>query len=602
MMSLRGAGSSAAARLGVDMTVEASSDRHRSAWLWHRSLDRYPDPGPRVAYLAIVVVATIMLYYELYVAGAVSPTIIAHYGMTFRYYVYAIGVVGGLAGAVFSVLAGLADRWGRANMVTVGLLLTALLVLFGLPHAPTATTFVVLFGAVGAVEGVVLVATPALVRDFSPQLGRASAMGFWTLGPVVGSLVVAVVSSNTLSHLHAWQDQFAICGIAGLAVFGIALVGLRELSPNLRDQLMVSSRDRVLVEARAKGIDVAAAIRHPWRQMLKWDIVVPAAGGAVLLLVYYAMVGFLVVYFAAIFGFTTQKANSLGNWFWAFDAGALLLAGAVSDRLRVRKPLMVLGACGGIVMTVVFLTRTTHPHTSFSTFAVIMSLLAVFLGIAYAPWFAAFTETIERRNPALTATGLAINGWVLRAIVTLSSLALPIVVSSMTPLVTYGPKVANLAAQYHDQVQTSAAIDPATLKGLQANQSTLALIGKAVGEISAGLHVSRTVSLARLVTLGKVASQPGFTYLTAHGPAVAAAQKAAPSQWQRWWWVCVAGEVVFLPTIVLLAGRWLPARAREDAEQHERLVAAELVRLGAPGAPPPPPAPPVPGAPVRPAL
>ena len=44
---------------------------------------------------------------------------------------------------------------------------------------------------IGLVEGVILVATPALIRDFSPQLGRASAMGFWTLGPVVGSLVVA---------------------------------------------------------------------------------------------------------------------------------------------------------------------------------------------------------------------------------------------------------------------------------------------------------------------------------------------------------------------------------------------------------------------------
>ena len=70
-----------------------------------------------------------------------------------------------------------------------------------------------LFAIIGLVEGVILVATPALVRDFSPQLGRASAMGFWTLGPVLGSLVVAVVSSNTLNHLPAWQDQFIIAGI-----------------------------------------------------------------------------------------------------------------------------------------------------------------------------------------------------------------------------------------------------------------------------------------------------------------------------------------------------------------------------------------------------
>ena len=40
------------------------------------------------------------------------------------------------------------------------------------------------------VEGICLVATPALIRDFSPQVGRATAMGFWTSGPVLGSLIV----------------------------------------------------------------------------------------------------------------------------------------------------------------------------------------------------------------------------------------------------------------------------------------------------------------------------------------------------------------------------------------------------------------------------
>ena len=38
---------------------------------------------------------------------------------------------------------------------------------------------------------------------------------------------------------------------------------LRELAPQLRDQLMVTMRDRALIEARAKGIDVEAALRHP---------------------------------------------------------------------------------------------------------------------------------------------------------------------------------------------------------------------------------------------------------------------------------------------------------------------------------------------------
>ena len=566
------------------------------SWLWSRSLDRYPERGPRIMYLTIVVLATIMLYYELYVGGAVGPTIIAHYGMTFRYYVYGVGVFAGIAGAFFSLLAGAGDRWGRANMVTYGLLITAILVLL-LPSMPTKFWYVFLVACIGAVEGVVLVATPALVRDFSPQLGRASAMGFWTLGAVCGSLVVAIVSSNTLSHLHAWQDQFTICGVAGLGLFLMALFGLRELSPNLRDQLMVSMRDRMLIEARAKGIDVASALKHPWRQMIKWDLVGTAFGVAVLLLIYYAMVGFLVIYFAAMFGFTTQKANSLGDWFWAFDAGGLVVVGFLSDKLRVRKPFMVAGAVVAGVMTVIFLTRTTHPHTSFATFVVIMSILAVGLAFAYAPWFAAFTETAEKRNPALIATGLAVNGWVLRAVVTLSSLLLPIVVASMTPIVTYGAKVGVLAKQYAPEVQTAAAVPAPTLAALTKNPNTAKALGVAVSAISSKLHVSSSDAISRLIALANAAKQPGFVYLQAHGPSVTAALKQAPSQWQRWWWVCVAGEIVFIPTIFLLTGRWSPGAAKRDAEEHERMVEAELARLRTPaGEPPPAPTPAAPSA------
>src|ERR1700760_2551304 len=191
--------------------------------LWQRQLNHYPDTGRRVLYLGIVVLATIMLYYELYIPGAVSPTIIASYHMTFSYYVYII-VIGNAVGAFGSLLAGLADRWGRANLVAYGLVVTALLVLLGIPNAPNKVTYGVIYGAIAVVEGVILVATPALIRDFSPQLGRASAMGFWTLGPVLGSLVVAAFVSGAGNR--SWQDQYRISGVIGLAVFAVALIGL----------------------------------------------------------------------------------------------------------------------------------------------------------------------------------------------------------------------------------------------------------------------------------------------------------------------------------------------------------------------------------------
>jgi MFS family permease len=547
--------------------------------LWQRQLAHYPDTRHRMTYLAIVVLATIMLYYQFYIPGAVAPKIIQQFGMTFNDYVYII-VIANAVGAFGSLAAGLADRWGRANLVAYGLVVTALLVLFGVPNATSTAEYATLFSIIGLVEGVILVATPALVRDFSPQLGRASAMGFWTLGPVIGSLVVAVVSSNTLSHLTAWQDQFIICGIVGLVVALIAIVGLRELSPQLRDQLMVSLRDRALIEAKARGLQVEDLLKRPWRQMMRLDVIGSAFAISVFLLVYYTAVGFFTVYFQTLYGFSLSTANSLGNWFWAFDAAALIVIGIVSDRVGVRKPFMVLGAVGAIVMTIIFLNLGVG--TTFTKFAVVISINAVFLAIAYAPWMASFTETVEKHNPALTATGLAVWGWIIRAVIAISFLIMPSVVSSMTPLTSpAAARVATLGAQYAQQLATGQAIDPATQAALAANPADTTALTKAVTEIATTFKISPTAAQGRLLALAAV-PKADLLFMQQNAPAVESALAASTGQWKNWWWVCVGGQIVFLPLILLMAGRWSPRRAREDAAEHERKVQEELAALADP--------------------
>src|SRR6201999_285120 len=189
-----------------------------------------------------------------------STLILTDLHMSFTFFVVTLAF-GNLIGAFGSLLAGLTDRLGRANLVVGGLLLTGVFGAFVTPAATNKWFFAVASFVVGVVEGICLVATPALIRDFSPQVGRATAMGFWTSGPVLGSLIVSVVGSATVPALvtdpRFWTHEYRICGIAGLVVFLIALIGLKELSPALRDQLMVSLRDRVLVEARAKGLSEA---------------------------------------------------------------------------------------------------------------------------------------------------------------------------------------------------------------------------------------------------------------------------------------------------------------------------------------------------------
>src|ERR1700722_19904908 len=183
----------------MSVTAEDTATRRKSgaSWVWRRQLEAYPDTRPRMLYLAITVLATITLYYELYVAGSVSTLILSNLHMSFTFFVVLLAV-GNLVGAFGSLLAGINDRLGRANLVVGGLLITGILTAFVLPNATSKWAFGVEGFAVGLVEGVCLVATPALIRDFSPQLGRATAMGFWTVGPVAGSLIVAVVGSATV--------------------------------------------------------------------------------------------------------------------------------------------------------------------------------------------------------------------------------------------------------------------------------------------------------------------------------------------------------------------------------------------------------------------
>src|SRR5580693_535087 len=247
--------------LAMSATTEAQHAAPRRLGLLNRQLDHYPATGARMRYLAITVLATITLYYELYVGGSVSTYILNNLHASFTFFAVTTAL-GSLVGAFGSLLAGLADRFGRANLVVFGLFFAAVFVEFILPLASNKWSFAIEGFIVGFVEGICLVATPALIRDFSPQVGRATAMGFWTSGPVLGSLIVAIVGSITIPTIitnpRFWTHEFYIGGTVGLVVFLVALFGLRELSPGLRDQLMVTMRDRALIEARAKGLDIEA--------------------------------------------------------------------------------------------------------------------------------------------------------------------------------------------------------------------------------------------------------------------------------------------------------------------------------------------------------
>jgi MFS family permease len=580
-------------------------------------IDEYPSNGKRTAYLALAVLATIVLYYTYFTQTAVTPQILRYYHMSFAFYV-GIVVVSNLIGAFASLPASKTDQLGRSNVVIYGLLVIGLLVAIGIPATTTEWSFAIVVSILGLVEGAILVATPALVRDFSPQLGRASAMGFWTVGPVAGSLITSVVATLTLDHFlrgnfnSGFKSQFVISGVTSLVVFVAALFFMKDLSSRLRDQLMVSEQDRALIEARARGIsteEVVAATAHPWRQILKWDLVGSAVGISLFLLVYYAASAFFTIYWATVFrdssglNLSTSDANYLNTWFWGADAVALVVFGVLSDKLRVRKPLMLVGAVGSIVMLVFFLKQATHPFTGFTTLIVLEVLLAACISLTYAPWMAAYTEMIEAKNPALVGTGLALWGWILRLTVGLSFLFLPLVINAVNPVVDnlsfeqppptgIAPFNAQQFQLEHPKSVAFAEANASWLKVLTAPQNAavvaaanknptpanLAAFQKAVGPVVFAKAVANLKTLNAIV----VPYQSQLTYLSAHQSELLKLQDGinrSPKQWQDWFWVCLGGMVLFIPTIWLNRGRWSPAKAREDESRHESDVAEELREL-----------------------
>jgi MFS family permease len=489
-----------------------------------RELTAYPTAASRRFHLSLLFLCTVALYYELYVGGGVAPLLLGDLQIPFSYFVLILAF-GNLAGAFASLLAGLTDRMGRANLVVIGLLIVSLLTLGVIPNVHDKLSYGLAYGAVAFVEGIILVATPALIRDFSPQVGRATALGFWAASAVAGSLLVSTIASLSLPLYKTWQSQYIIAGCFGLAAFVLALFRLRELAPALRDQIMVSDRDRALVEARAKNLDIESISQNPWAQMLHADIIISALGVSVFLLFYITSAVFGTIYLTTVFRFTIAQANTIANWNWGFNAPALILGGMVSDRLRVRKPIMLIGGIGA-GLTMVGYLRLAGTQGAYNMIVAYTIGQAILGGAAYSACMASFTETVEARNPALTATGLAVWGWIARVVFTICFLSVPAVITSVTPLVT--------APYYFSQ--------------LQAAQAT---------------HATPSAELL------------------SHLQTIAAAGAAAPAQWQDWYWLCVAGAAIFVASIFTMRGRWSPAAAKADQQAHDAEVASALARMNA---------------------
>jgi MFS family permease len=399
-------------------------------WLWKRDLTHYPVGGYRVFLLAVVVLANIVFTWTVAAGAAATPVIFPHFGMTLGYYANLL-VVAGVVGGLASYISSWGDRWGRANMVVIGLLINGLFALFAIPLAPNKFAFALLTCLLYLADGAIFVGTPALVRDFSPQMQRGLAMGFWTFGPVAGYFVLSAVARAYLPlnvTFANWQNLYRFSGYAALVMFVVCLVFLRELPAGIRSQRMAALNERVLVEVKARGLDLAEATKHRWRQMIHVNTIASSIAINLFLVIYFTAVAYFVFYLPLFLHFSLSSFNGIQEIYWGVNIVALVVWGALSDWLRVRKPFMVLGSAGTIVA--IILLMNAKAGVSFTAMALILSLLSTSLACCYAPWFASFTETLEARNPALIATGSSLYGFATRVVGVPFGLIIPHIVGS----------------------------------------------------------------------------------------------------------------------------------------------------------------------------
>jgi OPA family glycerol-3-phosphate transporter-like MFS transporter len=403
-----------------------------------RELTRYPVGARRMRYLLMAVLASLIVNFEGQIAPVVS-LLLDDLDMTLATY----GLIGAAAVTVGGVSAAIggryADRYGRVVFLVPALFLTALCD-FAMVLVHTPTQLLIVRCLLLLVEGAAITTTAGLVRDFSPRLGRATAFGFWTWGPVGASFLAAGIAAVTLPIFGDWRSQFVIIGIIALACSVLITCFIADLSPELRDRAILSESDMARPAELPAGAQPAAAgtppettVPLPDRRLRSSRVFWAHVMGMTLWLVWYwTMQIFGPTILVQAFGLSDSQAAAVIAATWALNLFALLAAGWLSDRLQARKPVMLAGALGGLAGITYLIVLVNAGQAGVGQLIVVNALLGALLAAAYAPWMALFSEDVEDLRPDLQATAWGAYGLAVRLMIVVVLLIAPTVAAGGT--------------------------------------------------------------------------------------------------------------------------------------------------------------------------
>jgi MFS family permease len=242
------------------------------------------------------------------------------------------------------------DRYSTRNINSVGI------ALWSLAMAATAGvwSFASLIGVrlvMGAGEATSIPSCGRIVREWMPAQERGVANAVWSagsfLGPAIGALVVAAITSN-----WGWRSAFVILGALGFVWLVCNLIWFDR--PEKVSWLSTDERNKILAERSAGTPDEIGQHGSPGvlLELLKspsmWGTMIAQAAGIYTL---YLLLFWLPSYLQDTKHLTIMKTGLYTAIPWAIAVPVSILIGLASDRLLKSNTLLAGGRRAMVIFT-----------------------------------------------------------------------------------------------------------------------------------------------------------------------------------------------------------------------------------------------------------
>ena len=275
----------------------------------------------------------------------------------------------------------------------------------------------------GLSEGPLGIGCTNVINRWFPAREKGTATGLWIAASKLGPLIVPSVCILVI-QLWGWREIFFVFAIPGI-LFAIAWLLLVTNSPSenrfcspaerryILDETPANRRGKVAPRIdrtaripyldainRTKRVPQLETIRQVFRS---WNILGVALGYGCMIGISNIFMSWIPTYLVTVKGFASVKMGFLASAPFLGAVAGNLLGGVISDRLLGgrRKPMMMLGALGTVIMMVMLV----DAPDSAAYLGVTLVLAGLMLGIGFAG-YSAYPMGLATKSTYPTAFGI----------------------------------------------------------------------------------------------------------------------------------------------------------------------------------------------------